>query len=133
MKPKAQPQSRCVVCGPDNPRGLRIRFQQTGDGAVEAVWVPTADWEGFEGVIHGGILSTVLDEAMSKAVVAAGWKALTGELKVRYRQPVKTGEELSVVGWVLEKRRRRITAEASLCGPDGLERVHAWGTFFEVG
>ena len=132
MKTLARPQSRCVVCGEDNPRGLQIRFRDVAARSVEADWQPTADWEGYQGVVHGGILSTVLDEAMSKAVAASGWRAMTAELKVRYKKPVRTGDRLSVKGWVGEKRKRRITTEATLEAANGEERVHAWGTFIEV-
>lgn len=128
----ARPQSRCVVCGEDNPRGLQVRFSDAGHGSVEATWQPTADWEGFQGVVHGGILSTVLDEAMSKAVVASGSRAMTAELKIRYKKPVRTGDRLSIRGWVEDKRKRRITTEATLLDVSGEERVHAWGTFLEV-
>lgn len=100
---------------------------------MEAVWTPSADWEGFEGVTHGGILSTLLDEAMSKAVVACGLVGMTCELKVRYRHFVETGEELHLKGWITERKRRRISAEASLCNNSGEERVHGWGTFLAVG
>jgi len=124
--------NRCIVCGESNPRGLHLRFTSAGDRAVRAVWHTDNTWEGFRGLVHGGIVSTVLDEAMSKAVAAHGIRALTCELRVRLRRHVASDEELEVRGWVVEKRKRRVVAEAVLCDTEGRERAHAWGTFLEL-
>ncbi|HEX8985268.1 MAG TPA: PaaI family thioesterase [Bryobacteraceae bacterium] len=129
---RAQITNRCIVCGEANSRGLHLRFTPAGDGAVRAVWHTDETWEGFRGVVHGGIVSTVLDEAMSKAVAAQGFRALTCELRVRLRQHVGSDEQLEVRGWVVEKRKRRVIAEAALCDTEGRERAHAWGTFLEL-
>lgn len=122
-------QSRCFVCGQANPNGLRIQFHLAEDESVEARWIPKETWEGFPGIIHGGIVATVLDEAMSKAVAALGCKALTAELKVRYRKPASCGQEYAVRGWVIARQKRRIRAEAIVAGGDGGECAHGWGTF----
>jgi acyl-coenzyme A thioesterase PaaI-like protein len=99
---------------------------------VEAHWAPSPEWEGFRGIVHGGVVSTVLDEAMSKAVVATGCEALTAELRVRFRRPVPSWEPLQVRGWVHHKTKRHIGTEASLTGSDGVEFAHAWATFLEL-
>lgn len=124
----ARPNTACVVCGTRNPGGLQLRFQSSVDGA-NARWIPTAGWESFEGIVHGGIISTVLDEAMSHAIIARGWEALTAELTVRFHDRVSPGDRLHVRGWVVERRRRRIRAEATLTTDAGEERAHAWATF----
>ena len=124
----AQLNPNCVVCGAHNPKGLQIEFHD-GLNGVEADWVPTEDWESFQGTVHGGIITTVLDEAMSKAVIARNLEALTVDLRVRFRDRVSPGEELRVRGWVVGKQRRRILTEATLVTGTGVERVHAWATF----
>jgi acyl-coenzyme A thioesterase PaaI-like protein len=129
---RAQTQPGCIVCGPDHPRGLRIRYELDSGGTVTAGWTPTSEWEGFRGIVHGGIVSTVLDEAMSKAVVASRCEALTGELRVRFRRPVEAGEELRIRGWIVERRKRLITAEATLTDSGGSERAHAWAAFLTL-
>jgi hypothetical protein len=102
-------------------RGLtlagRIRYDRGGD------------WESFQGTIHGGIVTTVLDEAMSKAIIAREWEAPTAELRVRFRGRVSPGERLHIQGWVIEKQRRRILTEATITTTAGEERAHAWATF----
>ena len=129
---RARAQSGCVVCGQENPHGLRIHFRLESDGIVSAEWRPSANWEGFEGILHGGIISTVLDEAMSKAVAAMNYEALTVELRVRFRRHVAAGENLQIRGWVVEKIKRLLRTEATLTSSDGTERAHAWANFLAL-
>lgn len=129
---RARTQNGCVVCGPEHPYGLRIRYVLGHDGAITAEWRPTENWEGFAGIVHGGIISTVLDEAMSKAVAAMNYEALTGELRVRFRHYVAAGENLRIRGWVVESVKRLVKAEATLTAADGSERAHAWARFLAL-
>jgi uncharacterized protein (TIGR00369 family) len=130
--PQAVSNTRCFVCGPDNARGLRILYRSDPSGVAEAEWTPEAVWEGFRGIVHGGVIATVLDEAMSKAVAATGCQALTGELRVRYRRAVSTGETLHIRGWIVKRAKRLITVEAALTAADGSERAHAWASFLAL-
>ena len=124
-----EPQNpECVVCGGDNAHGLKIVFEVRPDGSA-ADWIPRKGWESYRGIIHGGIISAVLDEAMSKALIARGHEALTAELRVRFKDKVSVGDALRVRGWVVEIRKRIILAEASLCKDSGVEIAHAWGSF----
>ncbi len=128
---QAQRFDGCFACGAANPQGLHLSFEITPAGEARARWVAGAVWEGFEGILHGGIVSTMLDEAMAHAVVARQWKAFTCELRVRMRRSVSTGETIEIRGWIVERQKRRILAEASITGGDGTERAHAWATFLE--
>lgn len=119
---------KCIVCGAENANGLRLKFE-AGTNGVHAIWVSKEGWESFQGTVHGGIITAVLDEAMSKAIIASGWEALTAELRVRFRGRVAPGDELQVRGWISERRKRRILAEATLATPAGRERAHAWAAF----
>ncbi|HYG98325.1 MAG TPA: PaaI family thioesterase [Terriglobales bacterium] len=122
-------ETTCIACGRDNPNGLQLRFSITDDGVAVAPWVPRKGWEGFENVIHGGVVTTVLDESMAKAIVATNDQGLTVEMKVRFRHSVHPGENLNVRGWIVQRQRRLVRAEASLSDRDGTERAHAWATF----
>ena len=127
--PLSDSPSSCFVCAPTHPSGMRIRYDLAADGSVEARWTPDRSWEGFPGIVHGGIVCTILDEAMSKAVSALGCKALTAELKVRFRRPVPPGQELAIRGWIIDRCKRRLRTEAIVTSVDGSELAHAWGSF----
>ncbi len=126
---EARPQTACFACGPENPNGLRLCFTVNEDESVSAAWRVPPGFEGFKGILHGGIVSTLLDEAMAKAVVRRGWQALTAEIRVRLRKHIATGETVQIRGWVVERQKRRILTEASVSGMDGCERAHAWAIF----
>jgi acyl-coenzyme A thioesterase PaaI-like protein len=121
--------SGCFGCGQDNPNGLKLRFQQAFDETFAAEWIPTASCEGAPGIVHGGIISTALDEAMSKAAAADRSEAPTAELRVRYKQLVRTDDKLVIRGWVIRRVKRLIEAEATLTDADGVECAHGWASF----
>ena len=128
----ARPHSACFVCGQDNPTGLKISFQRQQNGDVSAAWTPGPSWEGFQGIVHGGVVSTVLDEAMSKAVAASGSEALTAELRIRFRLPVKSEAHFFIRGWIVRRSKRLIETEAALTAADGTEHAHAWASFLSL-
>lgn len=121
--------SNCFACSPGNARGLKLDFQRTAEGAMTADWVPDADLEGYRGIVHGGVVSTALDEAMAKVVDAMEIDGLTAELRVRFRKQVRSAAPARVKGWLESRERRVVRTEASLCGSDGSELAHAWATF----
>jgi len=123
--------SGCVVCGQENPYGLQLRFKVV-DNASVAQWTASDGWESFRGVIHGGIICAVLDEAMSQAILSAGYTALTAEIRVRFRNKVSVNDNLRVRGWILSVRKRKIVTEGSLTSMDGVEMAHAYATFLTV-
>jgi acyl-coenzyme A thioesterase PaaI-like protein len=126
---RVEEQAGCVVCGIENATGFQLTYTTESVGRVSALWTPTVRYEGFKGLVHGGMLATVLDEAMAKAVVSLGLEALTRELRVRFPHCVTPGESLRISGWVVSHRGRLLKAEAALSTQDGEERCHAWGVF----
>jgi acyl-coenzyme A thioesterase PaaI-like protein len=129
---RARTQNACFVCGKDNANGLQLEYRKEPDGSFVADWVPAQYMEGFAGIVHGGLISTVLDEAMAKAVAALECEALTGELRVRFRQHVSSGDPVRVRGWVTESAKRMLRTEATLTAADGTERAHAWASFLRL-
>ncbi len=97
--------SGCFVCGDRNERGLRARFFYDGSKAVTEIEAGQ-DMEGYRGIYHGGILATVLDEVMIKALLASNVVAVTAELTIRYLAPVRTGDRLRFSGWVTGQKGR---------------------------
>ena len=94
----AREHQACFACRPVGQGGLGLVFTVQADGAVVADWAPPPGVESFAGIVHGGLLATALDSAMVHALFARGIVARTGELTVRYRQSVRLGAQVRVVG-----------------------------------
>jgi uncharacterized protein (TIGR00369 family) len=119
--------SGCFVCGRDNERGLKLRFERHGTLEVRATCVLGGDYIGFANRAHGGVVASLLDEAMGWAsVLAAGGFTYTAELEIRYRQPAPVGVPLEVRGRVVRHTRRLTFAEGEL--RDAAGEVLASGT-----
>jgi acyl-coenzyme A thioesterase PaaI-like protein len=101
----------CFVCGAQNPVGLKLDFREV-NGGVETVFVPAPEHQGFVGIIHGGLVGLVLDEAMAKLAYLRGLEALTCEITVRLRRVVRVGEPLKVLAWLVGERGRLLHLEA---------------------
>ncbi len=108
----------CLVCGRDNRVGMHLRFRVDGDGA-EAAWASTSSFQGFPGVLHGGIVLSLCDDAMWYAAFGRGAFTMTAEASVRYRTPVRIGLPLVIRGWVTEHRGRLWTCAAELAAAEG--------------
>ena len=92
----------CVVCSQHNPLSLGLKFELNEDGSVSASFLGHPALEGFEGLLHGGMIASLLDGAMTNCMFAHGSKAMTAELKVRYRKPVVIGIEMLVRAWITD-------------------------------
>ena len=126
----------CFGCGRLNPRGLRLSFRSLPAGEGEGVWAPFtphAELEGYEGVVHGEIVSTVLDEVMAWALYRRGIWAVTTRMTVTFRRPVEVGVPTRAIGCVVAERGRitETTAELRRAG-DGLLLATATGSFVRV-
>ncbi len=90
----------CVVCGADNPLGLKIDFSLHPDGSVEGRFAGGHVFQSYDGVLHGGMIAALLDGAMTNCLFAHGRTAVTGELNVRYRKSVASGEPVVMRAWL---------------------------------
>ena len=126
----------CFACGDRNEHGLHMRFERDPDGPEGSIicrYTPRPADQGFPGVLHGGILSTLMDEAMAWAMWAKS-RALgvTAKMETRYRQRVDADAELTVHAVVTEERGRRIQVEAAIAGPDGSVLVESSALFLRL-
>lgn len=121
----------CFACGPNNPVGLHLTFRQEGEEYL-CDFTPAAHHQGFYGVVHGGIIATLLDEAMARYLWALGIPAVTAELKVSLHHPTRTGRPLTVVGRVVRDRGRLILCEAFVRSADGVVLASAEGKFIRL-
>lgn len=104
----------CFGCGSANPQGLYLEFRALPDGGVWSAFVPQIVHEGYAGMVHGGITSTLLDEAMSWAVTQQGDLGVTTRLNVTFRAPLRAGHTVLLHGHVSNATRRTITTSAEV-------------------
>jgi uncharacterized protein (TIGR00369 family) len=123
----------CFVCGQKNSAGLGLEFgQNAASNETEARVAFPVQFQGWRSTVHGGLLATVLDEAMIKAAAAAGSKCVTAEITVKFKKPALTGVPCRVAGKVTETRGRIVLAEARINDPDGQVLAQATGKLFKV-
>jgi acyl-coenzyme A thioesterase PaaI-like protein len=110
---------RCFGCGAQNPIGLHLgHFAETADG-LEAPFTPGSNFNGFHGVVHGGVIATALDEISAwSAIVSEGVFVFTAKLDIRYRTEAKVGDTFVLSGTVTQRRGRRLLIDAEMRSGD---------------
>ncbi len=121
----------CFVCGDDNRCGLKAKFYSDGNQVVTEL-TAQRDFEGYQDIYHGGIIATVLDEVMVKAILADQRYAVTAEMTVRFFKPVPVGEKLRFVGKIVKTRGRMFITESEATGEDGTVFARATGKYIEA-
>ncbi|HEU5370249.1 MAG TPA: PaaI family thioesterase [Ktedonobacterales bacterium] len=121
---------RCFVCGAQNATGLQVEFRREGEQVV-ADFLPEEAFQGFPGVVHGGILASLLDEALSRTALLHGEWVMTGRLEIRYRQPAVVGQMLRVTAEIEQRRARMVIARGliALAADPKVVIAEARGTF----
>jgi len=128
---------RCLMCGSEHPFGIRLKFVVQNDGAVHAEFSCREILQGYPEMLHGGVISALLDAAMTNALFSVGVVAVTAELTVRFLAPVSLNR-IAVVRARIDdselhplytlraelQQRRTIVARASA---KFLSKEHAWG------
>jgi acyl-coenzyme A thioesterase PaaI-like protein len=125
-----QPNSRmCFVCGMQNPIGLKAFFYQDEEGRVVAHFTGKEEHEGYPGVMHGGIVTALLDEIIGRAALAYDLWGVTAKLEVRFRHPVPLGQPLTLVGEMTRRRSRTMEGRGEIRLEDGTVAVEAKGVY----
>ena len=121
QKPQANSRN-CFVCGLENPFGLHLRFYETSPGEVTAEYTVPEHFQGYPGVVHGGIVAAMLDEVCGRVHMSGDPPRFlyTARLEVRYRQNVPVGEPLRLVGRAARSKGRTATATGEIYGPEGI-------------
>ncbi len=128
---KVSDDNRCFACGKDNPIGLKLEFITDGEYTVSTLNF-RKDFAGWENMVHGGILSTVLDEVMVKSAAVKGFKCVTGELNVRYKTPCIIGNEYKLRGKVSGINKKLIFTEGEIVDMEGKIIASGTGKMFVV-
>jgi uncharacterized protein (TIGR00369 family) len=124
---------RCFACGPDNETGLQLRFERSDEDGVRARTELRPEFQGWQGIAHGGVALSLLDEAMAHAAGAAGHRGVTASMNARFRKPVPLGVPLEIEGRVKWTRRNVLELQARVLDAAGTVLVEAEGRFVSQG
>lgn len=116
----------CFACGPSNPIGLKLAFTKQED-KYSTTFTAGKEHQSYNGVVHGGIISTLLDETMARYIAELGIKAVTARLDIRFREPTPIGEELTISSWITKKRSAMYEMMSEIRRADGTVTVEGKG------
>lgn len=123
MQPKEY--TWCFACGKDNPIGLKLEFERS-DEECSTTFVPQREHQSYDGRMHGGLISTLLDEVMGNYIyIKTGKPAYTAKIEVRFRQPVLVGEKIKVVAQLKRKKGRMAEMIGQIIKEDGVLAAEA--------
>lgn len=124
----------CLVCGTQNPFGLKTKFYELENHDVVAFFTPQEFHQSYPNVLHGGISATILDETIGRAIMAHYGQesfGVTIELNVKYKKPVPLNQELKVVGRITLDKGRLFEGVGELILPNGEVAVSAHGRYMK--
>jgi uncharacterized protein (TIGR00369 family) len=129
---KFETYGNCFVCGENNPNGLRLSFEIDKEKQnLKTTFISSPTFQGWDGIVHGGIISTLLDEAMAKLIYELGYQAVTASLEIKFKKPAPILEPLSVYGEITEVSKRLIRAKAHVTKEDGTILATGISTFIK--
>ncbi|MBI5408413.1 MAG: PaaI family thioesterase [Nitrospirae bacterium] len=121
----------CFVCGENNPIGLRLDFSFDGK-TIKTEFVSRKEHQGYFNIVHGGIISTLLDEAMVKLAIEMGMPAVTAQMDIRLRKALNVGEKIIVEAEILKDTKKIIEAYAKAVTEEGIIAADAHGKLMKV-
>ena len=117
---KFETYGNCFVCGEKNPGGLQLHFEIDPEKqTLKTTFVASPVYQGYDGIVHGGIISTLLDEAMAKLAYELGYQTITASLEIRFKLPAPILQPLHVYGEITEVSHRLVKAKARVEQRDG--------------
>lgn len=123
--------TNCFACGQQNNIGLKLEFEYNDDKAI-CNFSLNSDFEGYPGIIHGGIVSTILDEAMAKIILVSELKAVTVEMKTRFKQNMLSKTLYTVEAEIIKQKGRAIFTKATIIDDKSKAVAYSEATFFKV-
>jgi len=121
----------CFGCGQTNPIGLKLSFKWDGKTA-KAEFTPTELYQGWQGVVHGGIIAVMLDEAAAWAMVFEGMNPVTARMETRFRHPALIDKPLIITGSITKKTGKRVEAKAVITSRDGTLIAECISTYLGI-
>ena len=117
MKNKLEDDKHCFVCGEKNPNGRNLKFSLSEEKAFTE-FIPQKTYQGYKDIVHGGIISTLLDEAMVKVALLQGMPAVTAEITIRFKNPLMVGEKAFVEAEITKVNKKVIETSARIIKTD---------------
>ncbi len=121
----------CFVCGPNNPIGLKLDFMYDGE-TLRTEFAPQKEHQGYKDVVHGGIISTLLDEVMVKLAIEKGMPAVTAQIDIRLRKAVNIGQRITFIAEIKEETRKLLIAYAKAVTDDGVIVAESTGKLVRI-
>ncbi len=120
----------CFACGIDNPIGLKLDFIRDHDGDGGYIeFLPQQIHQGWAGILHGGLVSTCLDEVMAYAIYSQAVEAMTARMEIRFKKAIPVGEAVRFESRVKNRRKRLVDVEGRAVLADGTIAATAAATF----
>ncbi|MEK6691764.1 MAG: PaaI family thioesterase [Nitrospirota bacterium] len=117
---KLEDDNYCFVCGKDNPIGLKLIFKIDRESrTIKTEFIPSKLYQGYKDIVHGGIISTILDEAMVKLAIGLGMNVVTVDMDMRFKKPLLVGEKITVSATIHKEVKRIIETKAQVVKDDG--------------
>jgi len=126
--------SDCFVCGKANKLGLQLSFYETAPGEVTCEYTVPEQYQGYPGIVHGGIVAAMLDEVCGRAYMGEEPPRFmyTARLEIRYRKNVPIGKPLRIIGKTQKRKSRTATSSGVILGPDGAVLAEADALLVDV-
>ena len=121
----------CFGCALDNPIGLKLHFERDGKTA-RAEFIPTELYQGWQGIVHGGIIAVMLDEAAGWALMFEGMNPVTTKMETWFRHPALIGEPLIITASITKKTGKRVETKAAITSGDGILIAECVSTYFVI-
>ena len=121
---------KCVVCSFANAKGLHLKCDVADDGSIKADFQCDESFEGYPGMMHGGVISSILDGAMGNCMFARGQTTVTVEMATRFRRPVVTGREATVSARITRVSHPLYLLEAEII-QEGKVKATAKGKYYD--
>jgi uncharacterized protein (TIGR00369 family) len=121
----------CFVCGHKNPSGLGLHFRFTGK-TIETEFTPKKEHQGYKDIVHGGIITTLLDEAMVKLAIALDMPSVTAQMDVRLRKAVRIGREVKIRARIIKTTKKLLEAYAEAVIEENVVIADARGKLIRI-
>mgnify|MGYP001583939697 CR=1 FL=1 len=128
---KLEDDGYCFVCGPKNPIGLKLDFHFDGK-TIKTEFISKKEHQGYSNIVHGGIIATLLDEAMVKLAIAMNMPVVTASMEIRLRKAVNVGEKLIIEAAILSRTKKLLEAYAKAMTEDNAVIADAKGKLVRI-